>query len=122
MRIKSILIFVSCFFINNVQAMNGLTPLMKSPNESQYRFFLVPQNPRLASCEVPLDSVTYDNEYEIYDRLGQCYGKFICLVPYLFMLTSDDQPTGSRFLHVQTGEYFDVLPLHNGKFLFLNIL
>ncbi len=78
---------------------------------AKFRFFLVLPN-SFEGKEIPLAIVNgdFENFYLIYDD-QLCYGFFKCLAPYIFSHADNPNRMMQRFLHVQTGECFDVEPL-----------
>lgn len=107
--------------MNSVHGSNTISDQFCTSPALKFRYFRVgPQ--QSFQQEVLLGDITYDGVYEIYDAQTRLLGLYRCLVPYLFMeIDSDLRTTPPRFLHVQTGEWFDVKKQSDGSFKVTNL-
>ena len=107
--------------MNSVHGSNTISDQFCTSPALKFRYFRVgPQ--QSFQQEVLLGDITYDGVYEIYDAQTRLLGLYRCLVPYLFMeIDSDLRTTPPRFLHVQTGEWFDVEKQSDGNFQVTNL-
>lgn len=99
------------FSLLMVGCLNGSSGLFNKPCElfrQDFRYFRVGSDQSVLN-EVLLGQITYHDVYGIYNSELRFLGLYRCLAVNLFMeIDSEMRTTPPRFLHVQTGEWFDV--------------